>query len=157
VDVRAMLAHDMTRDLAISDFSDCALELILNFFEKLGMRRPANTTELRRELCASTLIDRSLELLRDGYSPSIVVIGKEFKVIPDFLLSSAVGYPHTCDQPVLVLPLRGLLLSAFENAETKLPKESKHTPSMEIIDHTEKKPRKRRYHHKGQWGFELEE
>ncbi len=156
-DARAMFASNITRDLAIDEFSGYAYEAILAFFEGLGMRRPANSTDLLRAFAASTLIDRALELIRDGYSPVVVIVGKEFKVVPDFLVSSALAHPNASDHPVLVLPVRDLLTIAFDVEEPTLPKLPKRGPVLEFVDRSAKKSRQRKYHHKGQWGFELED
>jgi hypothetical protein len=153
--IKAMLGHSLARDLerweAMDDFADAASALILSFIETMGMRRPVNTTDLVRTLRAASLIDRSLELLREGKIPLIVIVGRDVKVIPNFLLASALAHSDLESQPVLVVPIYKLLVESFSKIEPTLSPKPKYVPSTRVMDLMQKRSRERRYHHNGPW------
>lgn len=159
-DIVAMLSHDIERDLkrmqAFDNFADWTTQMTLSFIETIGMRRPANASDLVRTLRGSPLIDRALELLREGHSPLLVIIGKEVKVIPNFLLASALAQPELSNQPALILPIHTLLVEAVSEIEPKLPKKPKYAPATRVLDRTGKEVREREYHHNGPWGFAVD-
>lgn len=148
----------MNRDDAIDVFSEKVADVVYDYLQKIGIQRPGGVRAwLWDGLSDRSFIDEVRQLLWQGYTPVIAIIGQDIKVIPDFLLGSAMTIPKSSGQPVLIVPIRDAFLESFAEAEPDLPKLPKFTPTMQVIECTDKRSRRRTYRHKSQWEFAFED
>jgi hypothetical protein len=142
---------------AADGFAELGADLVYELLRAIGVQRPGISDELEQRLSASDLVDEILKLLRQGYSPVVVMLGEESKVIPDFLLASVLSHPQSPGQPMLVLPIGALFTEAFARVEPRLPKQPTYLPAMRVLERIDTKVRARKYRHKGKWKFALED
>jgi hypothetical protein len=148
----------VNREEAIDRFMWQAADVVYDYLQEIGVQRPGSAYDtLVKSFSNLEFIDEVLRLLRKGYSPVVVITGKETKVIPDFLLASVADDPNSQGRPLIIMPIREAFLHAFREANPELRKVPKYTPAMRVVEHGNNRRRQRKYRHKGPWEFALEE
>jgi hypothetical protein len=147
----------LNRHQAIDEFAFKAADLVYSYLQEIGIQKPGSIYKrLCRDFSGRQFAENVLQLLRTGFTPVIAIVGKDIKVIPDFLLATAVCDAKGSSKPFLVVPIHQAFLDAFAEAEPELPKEPRITPVRRVLERGEKKTRERIYAHKGTWDFDLE-
>ncbi|MEX2310438.1 MAG: hypothetical protein WD738_22920 [Pirellulales bacterium] len=147
----------MQRHEAIDRFAEWASDTVYLFLRDIGVERPGRIDDkVWKSISKSQFIDEVLRLVRLGYAPVMVVTSNALKVVPDFLVSSALGDTEARGGPLLVVPIRHAFVEAFSNIEPKLSNKLKYAPAKYVEERREKKRRIRRYRQKTQWEFDFE-
>jgi hypothetical protein len=148
---------NLERFKAIDQFAEWVADKIYAFLRDIGVERPGRIDDkISRAVSKPQFINDTLELLRRGFTPVMVVTEEEVTVAADFVLGSAFGNSEVGIQPLLVVPIRAAFIEAFAISEPDLPKEPSLIPTMQVAECCEKTTRVRRYRHKDKWGFTLE-
>lgn len=146
----------MERDDAIDRFADWVSDRVYAYLRDVGVERPGRIDDkISRAVSKPQFINDTLELLRQGCSPMLVVTTEGVSVTADFMLGSAIGSSEVGSQPVLVVPIRAAFVEAFITSARDLPKTPKFVPAMHVAERDETKTRVRKYRHQKKWGFTL--
>jgi hypothetical protein len=147
----------VNRDLGTLKFAELAADIVYGHLQRIGVKRPgAVYGRLWDEFSNCKLVDELLQLLQDGYTPVVVIIGKSMRVIPDFLLATATAHPKWPNEPFIVVPIRDTFLEAFAEAYPDLTKGPRITAVHRVVKRGNKRSAERSYRHLSRWEFELE-
>jgi hypothetical protein len=148
----------MNRSDANRKLTDSLGDAVYESLQRIGIQRPGMEgiyRKLHKEFDLK-LIQHAVEMVQQGINPVLVIHGDEIAVTADFMLATAVGRPALDGQPMLIVPLGGLVRDAFiAKAEPKLPTQSKYVPIERVQELGDGKSRERSYRSKGPWGFEI--
>jgi hypothetical protein len=101
------------------------------------------------------LIEQSLDLLRRGFTPVLVLQGSEVHVSTDFMVAAALAKQQG-QAPLVAVPIRELLLEHFASLEPTLPKKAKFSPAKRVLEATKTGDRRaREFVPTGRWKFKL--
>ena len=151
-------AYDRTvRNEAVDHFAEWVSDSVYMFLRDIGIERPGRIDDkIWKAVSKSQFVNAVLELLREGFTPMMVITKDQITVTADFVLGAAFDNANVGVQPVLILPIRDAFMEAFATAEPKLPKEARFTPIRQVAERDESKTRVRGYRHEPTWKVKLD-
>ncbi len=109
------------RTVAARKFAMRCTEVVYTYLQRLGIQRPGIGDVLAKAFAYPELTNTALKLLLDSYSPVIVLLGGTIQVVPDFYVTR-LCHPRSYGRPMLVIPIRELLVEEFSSIEPELLK-----------------------------------